>query len=188
MQEALDKANLTERDLSAVAVTIGPGLSLCLRGNSNHIAMQLSFYCLCPIVDCLRIRMRQTEYVQYAHLLIKCNKILTNWQGSNLIVYSYLSLDVVSSRGTLWLDGIFVHPLFVNKIALKFLPSFYIEWNCFFILVRVLFEFTFVGVHKSIFSMNWNAVGVQKARNIASHFNLPVVGVHHMEAHALVAR
>lgn len=33
VQEALDKASLTERDLSAVAVTIGPGLSLCLRGN-----------------------------------------------------------------------------------------------------------------------------------------------------------
>ena len=32
MQAALDKANLTERDLSAVAVTIGPGLSLCLHG------------------------------------------------------------------------------------------------------------------------------------------------------------
>ncbi|KAF2315382.1 hypothetical protein GH714_039071 [Hevea brasiliensis] len=31
VQEALDKANLTARDLSAVAVTIGPGLSLCLR-------------------------------------------------------------------------------------------------------------------------------------------------------------
>ncbi|KAK9274407.1 hypothetical protein L1049_019221 [Liquidambar formosana] len=31
VQEALDKANLTEKDLSAVAVTIGPGLSLCLR-------------------------------------------------------------------------------------------------------------------------------------------------------------
>ncbi|KAL8140218.1 hypothetical protein V2J09_006239 [Rumex salicifolius] len=30
-QTALDKANLTGRDLSAVAVTIGPGLSLCLR-------------------------------------------------------------------------------------------------------------------------------------------------------------
>ena len=29
----MEKANLTERDLSAVAVTIGPGLSLCLRGN-----------------------------------------------------------------------------------------------------------------------------------------------------------
>ena len=32
VQDALDKANLTEADLSAVAVTIGPGLSLCLRG------------------------------------------------------------------------------------------------------------------------------------------------------------
>ncbi|KAL5571556.1 hypothetical protein UlMin_021153 [Ulmus minor] len=31
VQETLDKANLCERDLSAVAVTIGPGLSLCLR-------------------------------------------------------------------------------------------------------------------------------------------------------------
>ncbi|KAL7602841.1 hypothetical protein Lser_V15G16108 [Lactuca serriola] len=31
VQDALDKANLTESDLSAVAVTIGPGLSLCLR-------------------------------------------------------------------------------------------------------------------------------------------------------------
>lgn len=31
VQQALDKAKLTENDLSAVAVTIGPGLSLCLR-------------------------------------------------------------------------------------------------------------------------------------------------------------
>ncbi|KAF7826026.1 putative tRNA N6-adenosine threonylcarbamoyltransferase, mitochondrial [Senna tora] len=31
VQEALDKAYLAEKDLSAVAVTIGPGLSLCLR-------------------------------------------------------------------------------------------------------------------------------------------------------------
>ncbi|KAB1218977.1 putative tRNA N6-adenosine threonylcarbamoyltransferase, mitochondrial [Morella rubra] len=31
IQEALDKANVSETDLSAVAVTIGPGLSLCLR-------------------------------------------------------------------------------------------------------------------------------------------------------------
>ncbi|ESQ39158.1 hypothetical protein EUTSA_v10001427mg [Eutrema salsugineum] len=31
VQDALDSANLTEKDLSAVAVTIGPGLSLCLR-------------------------------------------------------------------------------------------------------------------------------------------------------------
>ncbi|XP_021748663.1 probable tRNA N6-adenosine threonylcarbamoyltransferase, mitochondrial [Chenopodium quinoa] len=30
-QSALDEANLTAKDLSAVAVTIGPGLSLCLR-------------------------------------------------------------------------------------------------------------------------------------------------------------
>lgn len=32
VQDALDRASLTEKDLSAVAVTIGPGLSLCLRG------------------------------------------------------------------------------------------------------------------------------------------------------------
>ncbi|KAM7508764.1 hypothetical protein LguiA_019217 [Lonicera macranthoides] len=31
-------------------------------------------------------------------------------------------------------------------------------------------------------------VGVQKARKIAGSYNLPMVGVHHMEAHALVAR
>nr|GMD30645.1 probable tRNA N6-adenosine threonylcarbamoyltransferase, mitochondrial [Ipomoea batatas] len=31
VQDALDKAKLTEKDLTAVAVTIGPGLSLCLR-------------------------------------------------------------------------------------------------------------------------------------------------------------
>lgn len=29
---------------------------------------------------------------------------------------------------------------------------------------------------------------MQKARKIAGQFNLPIVGVHHMEAHALVAR
>lgn len=31
VQQALDNSNLTGKDLSAVAVTIGPGLSLCLR-------------------------------------------------------------------------------------------------------------------------------------------------------------
>ncbi|XP_014514497.1 probable tRNA N6-adenosine threonylcarbamoyltransferase, mitochondrial isoform X1 [Vigna radiata var. radiata] len=31
-------------------------------------------------------------------------------------------------------------------------------------------------------------VGVQKARRIAGRFNLPIIGIHHMEAHALVAR
>ncbi|XP_057500408.1 probable tRNA N6-adenosine threonylcarbamoyltransferase, mitochondrial isoform X2 [Actinidia eriantha] len=31
-------------------------------------------------------------------------------------------------------------------------------------------------------------VGVQKARKIAGTFNLPIIGIHHMEAHALVAR
>ncbi|XP_020596911.1 probable tRNA N6-adenosine threonylcarbamoyltransferase, mitochondrial isoform X2 [Phalaenopsis equestris] len=31
-------------------------------------------------------------------------------------------------------------------------------------------------------------VGVTKARRVAGRFNLPIVGVHHMEAHALVAR
>lgn len=35
MQDALDKAYMTEKDLTAVAVTIGPGLSLCLRGNTR---------------------------------------------------------------------------------------------------------------------------------------------------------
>ncbi|GFY94228.1 glycoprotease 1 [Actinidia rufa] len=79
VQEALDKANVKELDLSAVAVTIGPGLSLCLRGLDT---------------------------------------------GEN-------SIDRLSnSRG----------------------------------------------------------IGVQKARKIAGTFNLPIVGIHHMEAHALVAR
>ncbi|XP_028778318.1 probable tRNA N6-adenosine threonylcarbamoyltransferase, mitochondrial isoform X2 [Neltuma alba] len=31
-------------------------------------------------------------------------------------------------------------------------------------------------------------VGVQKARRVAGAFNLPIIGIHHMEAHALVAR
>lgn len=37
-------------------------------------------------------------------------------------------------------------------------------------------------------SFLFNVVGVQKARRIAGSFNLPIVGVHHMEAHALVSR
>ncbi|KAJ6851386.1 putative tRNA N6-adenosine threonylcarbamoyltransferase, mitochondrial [Iris pallida] len=31
-------------------------------------------------------------------------------------------------------------------------------------------------------------VGVEKARRVAGLFNLPIIGIHHMEAHALVAR
>lgn len=47
VQEALDKANITERDLSAIAVTIGPGLSLCLRG--NMICINSYFLHLCQL-------------------------------------------------------------------------------------------------------------------------------------------
>ncbi|KAA8520501.1 hypothetical protein F0562_014757 [Nyssa sinensis] len=49
VQEALDKANLTETDLSAVAVTIGPGLSLCLRVGVQK-ARQIAGCCNLPIV------------------------------------------------------------------------------------------------------------------------------------------
>lgn len=45
MQEALDKANVSETDVSAVAVTIGPGLSLCLRGNLSDLSLCV---CLLP--------------------------------------------------------------------------------------------------------------------------------------------
>lgn len=37
------------------------------------------------------------------------------------------------------------------------------------------------------FILFW-AVGVRKARKLAGTHILPIVGVHHMEAHALVAR
>ncbi|CAI9786012.1 unnamed protein product [Fraxinus pennsylvanica] len=49
VQEALDKANLSESDLSAVAVTIGPGLSLCLRVGVKKARKLAGTYAL-PIV------------------------------------------------------------------------------------------------------------------------------------------
>ncbi|KAK6162527.1 hypothetical protein DH2020_002368 [Rehmannia glutinosa] len=49
VQEALDKANVTEEDLSAVAVTIGPGLSLCLRVGVRKARKLAGAYAL-PIV------------------------------------------------------------------------------------------------------------------------------------------
>jgi tRNA A37 threonylcarbamoyltransferase TsaD len=36
--------------------------------------------------------------------------------------------------------------------------------------------------------MHSDAVGVRKARKLAGSFNLPIIGIHHMEAHALGAR
>lgn len=49
VQQALDKAKLTEKDLSAVAVTIGPGLSLCLRGTLlGSLIVIFLFTYLCP--------------------------------------------------------------------------------------------------------------------------------------------
>lgn len=44
VEKALSEANLTARDLSAVAVTIGPGLSLCLRGNLMFRLLVVYFY------------------------------------------------------------------------------------------------------------------------------------------------
>ncbi|KAL2553025.1 putative tRNA N6-adenosine threonylcarbamoyltransferase [Forsythia ovata] len=49
VQEALDKAKLSESDLSAVAVTIGPGLSLCLRVGVQKARKLAGTYAL-PIV------------------------------------------------------------------------------------------------------------------------------------------
>ncbi|KAL0397765.1 UNVERIFIED_CONTAM: putative tRNA N6-adenosine threonylcarbamoyltransferase, mitochondrial [Sesamum calycinum] len=49
VQEALDKAKVTEEDLSAVAVTIGPGLSLCLRVGVRKARKVAGTYAL-PIV------------------------------------------------------------------------------------------------------------------------------------------
>ncbi|KAK4476512.1 hypothetical protein RD792_015668 [Penstemon davidsonii] len=49
VQEALDKAKITEEDLSAVAVTIGPGLSLCLRVGVRKARKLAGIYAL-PIV------------------------------------------------------------------------------------------------------------------------------------------
>ena len=43
VQQAIEKANLTEKDLSAVAVTIGPGLSLCLRGEIKKCTLEPTF-------------------------------------------------------------------------------------------------------------------------------------------------
>ncbi|KAL6494082.1 glutamated carboxypeptidase [Orobanche gracilis] len=98
VQEALDKANLTERDLSAVAVTIGPGLSLCLR-----------------------------------------------------------LLDVPAKN---------------------------------FILVITIYEYNLIVGRKKPYRVfiAFRPVGVRKARKLAGAYTLPIVGVHHMEAHALVAR
>ncbi|KAH6779763.1 glycoprotease 1 [Perilla frutescens var. hirtella] len=49
VQEALDKAKVTEEDLSAVAVTIGPGLSLCLRVGVRKARKLAGAYAL-PII------------------------------------------------------------------------------------------------------------------------------------------
>ncbi|XP_030551985.2 probable tRNA N6-adenosine threonylcarbamoyltransferase, mitochondrial isoform X2 [Rhodamnia argentea] len=49
VEEALSKANLTARDLSAVAVTIGPGLSLCLRVGVRKARNIAGLFCK-PIV------------------------------------------------------------------------------------------------------------------------------------------
>lgn len=56
VQEALDKAKVTVEDLSAVAVTIGPGLSLCLRGNillSLHFPPSVFHFCMSFSLPCL---------------------------------------------------------------------------------------------------------------------------------------
>ncbi|XP_048431527.1 probable tRNA N6-adenosine threonylcarbamoyltransferase, mitochondrial isoform X2 [Pyrus x bretschneideri] len=49
VQEALDKAKLTETNLSAVAVTIGPGLGLCLRVGVRK-AREIAGRCNLPII------------------------------------------------------------------------------------------------------------------------------------------
>jgi hypothetical protein len=46
VQKALDDANLSGSDLSAVAVTVGPGLSLCLRGMDVPLSFTGLLKCL----------------------------------------------------------------------------------------------------------------------------------------------
>jgi tRNA A37 threonylcarbamoyltransferase TsaD len=67
VQKALDDANVSETDLSAVAVTIGPGLSLCLRG---------SCFCYSDLDELLMFKemsVHQLPNSTFIHAKNKCN-------------------------------------------------------------------------------------------------------------------
>jgi N6-L-threonylcarbamoyladenine synthase len=52
VQKALDDANLSGSDLSAVSVTIGPGLGLCLRGIVSRLLFILRPFHHCGLLKC----------------------------------------------------------------------------------------------------------------------------------------
>ena len=84
----------------------------------------------------------------------------------------------------------------VVNLILSFEHRFSVQttgiWVTFSFLCPELTRFEFFVTAKEYISSNVSfnccAVGVRKARKIAGSFNLPIIGVHHMEAHALVAR
>lgn len=52
------------------------------------------------------------------------------------------------------------------------------DWIC-----LILLAITYI-----MFYFDCQTVGVRKARSVAGKFGLPIIGIHHMEAHALIAR
>ncbi|KAF3577442.1 hypothetical protein DY000_02028926 [Brassica cretica] len=97
VQDALDRANLTETDLSAVAVavTIGPGLGLCLRVGV-HKARRVAGAFNLPIVGVHHME---------AHALVASNFVLNCVGGHNIIVLAH-KLGQYTQLGTTVDDAI----------------------------------------------------------------------------------
>ncbi|KAK9133383.1 hypothetical protein Scep_012911 [Stephania cephalantha] len=72
---ALDKAKLTEMDLSVVAVTIGPGLSLCLRVENVKLPTQLDGMCMAEYLPAVEdiLKAQATSFYNTSFLIAPSN-------------------------------------------------------------------------------------------------------------------
>ncbi|KAF2568736.1 hypothetical protein F2Q68_00024118 [Brassica cretica] len=229
VQDALDRANLTETDLSAVAVTIGPGLGLCLRVGV-HKARRVAGAFNLPIVGVHHMEAHALVARLVEHELSFPFMALLISGGHNIIVLAHklgqytqlgttvddaigeafdktakgLGLDLRRSGGPaveeLALEGDSKSVMFNVSVKLVFslygggAPKQAEEEHSRFIdkvVKEALDRANFTENDLSAVAVTIGPglglclrVVVQKAPRVAGSFNLPIVGVHHMEARA----
>lgn len=151
--EALRKAGVQPADLDAVAVSIGPGLSMCLRVGACHLYSCLE---LCPS--------------DAANLAVLCVTLcFAGWDAGTFNCWQYTRW---------WRQAGIGHAVFADT------------WN---LVAAACHKHGRLppadpGPAPVPTCLSPLQVGVIKARGLAAQHQLRLVPVHHMEAHALVAR
>ncbi|KAE9461699.1 hypothetical protein C3L33_06401, partial [Rhododendron williamsianum] len=120
VQEALDKANVQELDLSAVAVTIGPGLSLCLRVGVQKLEMAGTFSLPMVGVHHMDAHVLVARYNVKLHVEVNGTRVAISFYGPAYLSFSMASLVL----------SVAVYEVELVNLAMDLAPSCLVDVVC----------------------------------------------------------